>query len=167
MSVPVVDLFAGAGGLGEGFSQVGWREGNPYFRLAVSVEKDAAAHSSLKLRSFFRQFPFGAVPKEYYDNLKEGQNPEGLFTLEQYSNEARNAENEALSIQLGNLDDREIDRKLDMVLEARLRGGPHWVLIGGPPCQAYSVVGRVRRSRDSHYNPEHDKRHFLYQEYLG
>ena len=40
-----------------------------------------------------------------------------------------------------------------------------WVLIGGPPCQAYSLVGRARRTHDQTF--AEDKKHFLYREYLG
>ena len=39
-------------------------------------------------------------------------------------------------------------------------------MIGGPPCQAYSVVGRVRRKRMTDYVPEQDGRQTLYREYL-
>lgn len=42
-----------------------------------------------------------------------------------------------------------------------------WVLIGGPPCQAYSVIGRSRNQGNKKYVPEDDHRHFLYRTYLG
>jgi DNA (cytosine-5)-methyltransferase 1 len=40
------------------------------------------------------------------------------------------------------------------------------VLIGGPPCQAYSLVGRARNRGKVEYRAEDDHRHFLYKEYL-
>ncbi|MCZ7655505.1 MAG: DNA cytosine methyltransferase [Rhodocyclaceae bacterium] len=45
--------------------------------------------------------------------------------------------------------------------------GTRSVLIGGPPCQAYSLVGRARNKGNKDYRAEDDHRHFLYQEYLG
>ena len=64
--VPVVDVFAGPGGLGEGFSAL---EGNR-FRIAISIEMERTAHKTLQLRSFFRQFPKGHAPSEYYDYVR-------------------------------------------------------------------------------------------------
>jgi DNA (cytosine-5)-methyltransferase 1 len=65
MSIPVIDLFAGPGGLGEGFSSLRDQDGNPVFKIHLSVEKDRLAHKTLELRSFFRQFPDGEVPEDY------------------------------------------------------------------------------------------------------
>ena len=67
--IKVIDLFAGPGGLGEGFSSIS-TEGNRGFKIAVSVEKESSAHTTLTLRAFFRQFPAGAVPEDYYDYLR-------------------------------------------------------------------------------------------------
>ena len=40
-------------------------------------------------------------------------------------------------------------------------------MIGGPPCQAYSIVGRSRNRGVKDYKAENDHRHFLYREYLN
>ena len=40
------------------------------------------------------------------------------------------------------------------------------ILIGGPPCQAYSLAGRSRNAGNKNYVAEKDHRHFLYKEYL-
>ena len=86
--IPVIDLFAGPGGLGEGFSQLRLHEGNPFFKIKLSVEKDVTAHRTLKLRSFFRQFPYGEVPEEYYDFLRNGLPPEELYQIKKFTAEA-------------------------------------------------------------------------------
>ena len=65
--IPVVDIFAGAGGLGEGFAAYraqGCKEGP--FRVALSAEMDAHAVRTLRTRAFFHQFPKGQVPDSYY-----------------------------------------------------------------------------------------------------
>ena len=49
--IPVIDLFAGPGGLGEGFASLD--EGRK-FKITVSAEMEASAHQTLTLRSFFR-----------------------------------------------------------------------------------------------------------------
>ncbi|WP_035057520.1 DNA cytosine methyltransferase [Desulfuromonas sp. TF] len=164
MAIPIIDLFAGPGGLGEGFSQVGWREGNPFFRIGLSVEKETFAHRTLRLRSFVRKFPYDKIPEEYFQFLKEGRPPEALFSLKKFSEQARTAENEAWNETLRNDDD--FNTALDVRVRMALRGNENWVLIGGPPCQAYSVVGRSRNKGEKDYVPEKDDRHYLYQEYL-
>ena len=64
MSIPIIDLFAGPGGLGEGFSSYK-NSGLTPFEIALSIEKDPVAHQTLKLRSFTRQFK-SDIPEEYY-----------------------------------------------------------------------------------------------------
>ena len=54
--IPIIDLFAGPGGLGEGFSSE--ISGKRPFRIAVSVEKDPFAHKTLSLRAFYRYFKY-------------------------------------------------------------------------------------------------------------
>ncbi len=164
MTIPIIDLFAGPGGLGEGFSQVGWKEGDPFFRIGLSVEMEPAAHRTLKLRSFVRQFPFKEIPAEYYELLREGRNPEELFSMGKFADQAAIADKEAWNETLRNDDD--FNEVLDLKISAILKGRQDWVLIGGPPCQAYSVVGRSRNKGIFGYLPEEDHRHFLYQEYL-
>lgn len=65
--IPVIDLFAGPGGLGEGFSSLNDTDGGRRFQVKVSVEKDEVAHRTLSLRALFRAFADGKVPDCYYD----------------------------------------------------------------------------------------------------
>ena len=48
--VPVIDLFAGPGGLGEGFSSLIDREGKPVFQIVLSIECDQTAHQTLRMQ---------------------------------------------------------------------------------------------------------------------
>ena len=61
---------------------------------------------------------------------------------------------------------REPAENIDFIIKAALHGTEDWILIGGPPCQAYSVAGRSRNMGIKDYKPEKDDRHFLYREYL-
>ena len=66
--VPVIDLFSGPGGLAEGFAAPSKKDGRRRFRVALSIEKDATAHRTLRLRAFLRKFP-SERPAKYYKYL--------------------------------------------------------------------------------------------------
>lgn len=162
--INVIDLFAGPGGLGEGFSSYRDKHGNAPFRIALSVEKDPYAHSTLTLRAFYRQFNPGEAPKEYYEFLKGnlGKSPDDiLYKLPQYKSQAHAARNEARQLTLG-VNNSDIEKELRRVLNPN----DDCIVIGGPPCQAYSVIGRAKRKGDKKYIPENDSRNYLYKEYL-
>jgi DNA (cytosine-5)-methyltransferase 1 len=72
--IPVIDLFAGPGGVGEGFSA----GRTNVFKIALSIEKDRTARETLRLRSFFRQFPTRA-PDDYYQYLRGTLSIEELY----------------------------------------------------------------------------------------
>lgn len=164
-AIPAIDLFAGPGGLGEGFSSFQTPEGHQPFRVALSIEKDRYAHQTLVLRSFFRQFAAGAAPEEYYDYLRNTDKPEPerrkrLFGA--YPEQAMRAANTALLAELGVYDPQIIRERI----RSAIHGGNDFVLLGGPPCQAYSVMGRSRNSGNPEYRAAEDKRQRLYVEYL-
>ena len=162
--IPVIDLFAGPGGLGEGFSAYAYSGEQP-FQIKLSIEKDPRAHQTLQLRSFFRQFSQDKVPDAYYDYLRQVDRPENERWNElcnRYSEEAKQVEREARLAELGKDDPHTIYEWIQDALE----GCGEWVLIGGPPCQAYSVVGRSRNRGNSDYQAEKDHRQYLYLEYL-
>jgi DNA (cytosine-5)-methyltransferase 1 len=162
MPIPVIDLFAGPGGLGEGFSALR-RGGHPVFKIRVSIEKDPFAHQTLLLRAFFRQFPDGRAPEEYYDHLAGLISREQLFGM--FRTEADKADKEAWHATLGG--DGFTPETVDERIRTALDNRDNWVLIGGPPCQAYSLVGRSKIIGEKGIKEyEADKRHFLYREYL-
>lgn len=173
--IPIIDLFAGPGGLGEGFSQYR-EEGKRRFKIKLSIEKDFHAHQTLTLRAFYRQFPEGEIPDAYYEYLRGTLAREKLF--EQFPTQAAAAQDEARRLTLGE------DQGILKLIGEKLGGTKRWVLIGGPPCQAYSLVGRSRMlgigtKRDDEDDAEFkrrreekarefagDHRHLLYREYL-
>ena len=161
--VKIIDLFAGPGGLGEGFSA--YRpKGKQVFKIAISVEKEESAHRTLLLRSLFRQFDHDDVPEAYYSFLRGelGKHPEDqLYQDPKIKERLGQAKKEAQKIELGVDNPKEVYKKIRDVI-----GDDECILIGGPPCQAYSVVGRSRNSGDKKYVAKNDHRNFLYLEYL-
>lgn len=166
--IPIVDLFAGPGGLGEGFhsSHSGKR-----FRITCSVEMEPSAHRTLTLRAFARQFI--KPPPEYYSYIS------GAIELEElkrrFPEKWKSAEADTMGgpTELGTSDDTELHARI----EKEQANWDRWILIGGPPCQAYSVIGRARmlsvrgekeRMRSIRGEKEFDKdpRHLLYRHYL-
>jgi DNA (cytosine-5)-methyltransferase 1 len=155
MAIPVIDLFAGPGGLGEGFSSL---PAAP-FKIGLSIEKEADAHQTLELRAFYRQFLPGHPPPEYYKHLRGEISKEELFNLKQYREQALAAQHEAWHAELGT---PECTNQMDRRISAALGGAKDWVLIGGPPCQAYSMAGRSRRGGTT----TKDGKENLYRQYL-
>ncbi|HHQ4802091.1 TPA: DNA cytosine methyltransferase [Aeromonas veronii] len=161
-SIPVVDLFAGPGGLGEGFSSL--NDGKA-FEIRVSAEKDPIARETLRLRSFYRLLKNHRRDclQDYY-RYCNGE-AEQAFT-EKTIDLWEKAGLEAMSLEIGSESGNQLlDQAITKALENRSESQP-WVLIGGPPCQAYSLAGRSRNKGKSDYKPEEDHRHFLYKEYL-
>lgn len=158
--IPIVDLFAGPGGLGEGFSSV--NDGKS-FRIIVSAEMDASAHETLRLRAFYRILRRkGKVALRSYYRYCNGGATQPYD--DSNSMEWEQAGKEARQITLGSVDG---NKELDQILQKEgINSKQDWVLIGGPPCQAYSLVGRARNKGKADYKAEEDHRHFLYKEYL-
>jgi len=163
--IPIIDLFAGPGGLGEGFMSLKNKKGKAFFDIKLSIEKDINAHKTLLWRSFYRQFEKEGkpIPEEYYQAYKEPDLSKREIiiekTLDKYP-EGAIARKEARLIELGS---KEWPKKtVDNLISEQLGENKEWVLIGGPPCQAYSNAGR---SRVGGIDKE-DHRVYLYQEYL-
>jgi DNA (cytosine-5)-methyltransferase 1 len=156
--IPIIDIFAGPGGLGEGFSAFLDGAGRHVFKIGLSIEKDPTAHQTLLLRSFFRQFDI--VPGEYYSYVRGEITLEELFKA--FPNQSARANEEAVCAELGKNDWDDIDSRIRRAIGK----ATNWVLIGGPPCQAYSLVGRSRMRKKNPQKFGKDTRHLLYREYL-
>lgn len=165
-SYKVVDLFAGPGGLAEGFSSITDTSGKRIFDVVMSVEKETSAHRTLRLRAFTRQFARNSLPDDYYAFLRGNISIADLS--EAHPKEWAAAENEAILATLGSEDgDRLVhDRVDDLLMASGKDAGRNFIVIGGPPCQAYSLIGRARNAGRKDYSPEEDDRHFLYREYI-
>ena len=141
-----IDLFAGAGGLSEGFIRAGF---NPIAH--VEMNKDAC--DTLKTRTSFHYLKDENRIEEYYDYLKQKISREELWSKipEDLIKSVINTEisQETLPTIFKNIDNQLGKQKVDLV-------------IGGPPCQAYSVAGRARDPKGMSEDP----RNHLYKYYV-
>lgn len=159
----IVDLFAGPGGLGEGFSCLKVGDHAP-FHIGISVEKEASAHRTLRLRAFLRehQAQHGTLPQAFVD-FHAGLSDEPDWH-EVDAHAWTQAEAEARCLELGTED---AGKAIDAAITSLRQYYDDTILIGGPPCQAYSLVGRARSKGKVGYVPEEDERHYLFREYIS
>jgi DNA (cytosine-5)-methyltransferase 1 len=156
----VIDLFAGPGGLGEGFASYSNHE---RFKILYSVEMDSYACQTLRGRKALLLANENGDQKfhdRYLQRLFNGRHqPIGEELDGTLWNSAKNM---VIAAEMGT---SEGNAKVDNVLN-KLKPNDRRVLIGGPPCQAYSLVGRARNAGNAKYDPKTDKRNYLYTEYL-
>lgn len=140
-----LDLFAGAGGLSEGFIQAG-------FTPVAHVEMDLAACFTLKTRAAFHWLEENNNYKLYYQYLYQK-----ITRDEFYKNIPKPILDTVLNFEISEKTIPEIFKNIDFLLKGRKLD----LIIGGPPCQAYSLAGRAR----SKNNMKGDKRNYLYRYY--
>ena len=140
-----LDLFAGAGGLSEGFVRAGYEP-------VAHVEMDVAACYSLKTRvayhwlkrneklNIYNRYLKGEITRnEFYEEIPKSV----LDSVLNYE-----ISEETLPVIFAKIDAMLGEKKLDLI-------------VGGPPCQAYSLAGRSR----SENKMVGDKRNYLYKLY--
>jgi len=161
--VLVIDLFAGPGGLGEGISSCTDENGFKPFKIGVSVEKEPSAHKTLTTRAFFRKIKGNKQAEaDYYKYVRGDITRNELFSLHEEQSQSALDETLHKSKALGE-DNELIHERIQQLVQGHQ--GPK-IVIGGPPCQAYSLAGRSRNAGIKDYKAENDHRHFLYKEYL-
>lgn len=127
--IKTVDLFAGCGGLTEGFAQSG------LFETLACVEWESAQCQNLTKRLKEKWNMTDADQRVIRFDIQRTEELLSGFSDEEYGT----------SVGLDAL----VGTDLDLV-------------IGGPPCQAYSIAGRIR---DEH-GMKNDYRNFLFESYL-
>lgn len=140
-----VDLFAGAGGLSEGFIRAG-------FNPIAHVEMDEAACYTLKTRAAYHYLKSVDKYNDYVSYLKGEINREQLYSL--IPNEILNT---VINLPIG----AEHNGAIHKTIKNLLGNKKVDLIIGGPPCQAYSLVGRARSANGM----KGDHRNYLYVHY--
>lgn len=145
-----IDLFAGAGGLSEGFNSVG-------FEPVAHIEMNSDAANTLKTRACYYYLKANGQLEAYYNYEKGLITRDVLYALvpDEVLKSVINA-----TISEGTINN--IFERVDTLLQRN----PDWnnlvdIVIGGPPCQAYSVIGRAVREDSM----EDDPRNYLYKLY--
>ena len=164
----VIDLFSGPGGLSEGFASINAKRS---FGPFVSVEMDPVACNTLRLRKLYH-FLKGDKELEdrYYQLIKSGKRLNWSEMKEVFGKHVDTVDKSVWEHELGSRSPKSTCQEIEeRLLNLGHKETDRLVLIGGPPCQAYSVVGRSRRKQmteKGNYSPEEDERHFLYEWYL-
>lgn len=155
MKFSAVDLFAGCGGLSEGFRQAG-------FEIVSQVEMDRFACETLKTRHLYYLLKNEERMDVYFRFLKEEMDRDEIFKLYP-SLSALKEEIEKRVTQL-EIKDEVIGRVVSRTRSSAKQMGINRinVVLGGPPCQPYSLIGRARDLNKK----KDDGRHFLYRHYL-
>ncbi len=148
-SLNYIDLFAGAGGLSEGFIR---HDFNPI----AHVEMNGHACETLRTRVAYHHLKDTDqldIYKKYLKTEKTiiDRNTLWDFIPKSKLNSVIHTEISAETIQsiFTQIDEKIKNKKIDLI-------------IGGPPCQAYSIVGRARDPQ----NMENDPRNYLYKLYI-
>jgi len=141
-----IDLFAGAGGLSEGFITAG-------FNPIAHVEIDSNACKTLQTRAAYHYLKSKNKLQFYYDYINQN-----ISAFDFFKNIPPSLLKSVLNYEISedtierifaDIDNLRGEKKIDLI-------------IGGPPCQVYSLVGR---SRIGHNKVKDDKRYTLYRYY--
>ena len=141
-----IDLFAGAGGLSEGFIKAG-------FKPIAHVEIDEAACYTLKTRTAYHYFI--SRNNDIYTSYLKGE----INRNELYKDVPSELLDSIINLPIGS----EFNDKIHRRIKHHLQEKEVDLIIGGPPCQAYSLVGRAR----SETGMVGDPRNYLYRHYAG
>lgn len=163
----IIDLFSGAGGLSEGFHKEG-------FKIVAQVEKDRWATETLKTRYIFHELKKNNDLELYFKYLTSKRsykqiNEDREIIFKKYDYLKEKLDVEILNKKFGNpANDKEATSSKEIIslIENSLKYNNEnsvSMIIGGPPCQAYSLVGRGRMGIDA----EKDNRNFLFYYYLN
>lgn len=165
MQLNGIDLFAGAGGLSEGFIQAG-------YKIIATVEKDWQACETLKTRHIFHYLKGINALKDYWEYCRNTTSlrqiePNRNKIYEKYPELKEEIDNTIWQAEFGNpqknpgtFTSEEVIQHLEQSTKYHNATEIDFIL-GGPPCQAYSLVGRARMKSDA----KRDERNFLFTFY--
>lgn len=143
----IVDVFSGAGGLTEGFRY------KNYYNFICHIEMDKDACSSLELRNIYYYLKKENNLSPYFEYIQGKISRDDLYSII-----PRDLTKDILNKEIS----KDTIPSIFEFIDQRLGNNELDGIIGGPPCQAYSTIGRANnKSKKST-----DKRIYLYKHYL-
>ncbi len=145
-------MFSGAGGLSEGFFQNG-------FKFVSHIEKVDHARKSLETRAIYHALKDSNNEKIYRDYIL------GNINRKEFIQQFNELELSPIGLLQGEVTESNEETMMEEIQKHLnfIDGDSVDVIIGGPPCQAYSVAGRGRKPEEM----KNDPRNFLYRHYLS
>ena len=144
-----IDLFAGAGGLSEGFIRAG-------FEPIAHIEMKKEACDTLRTRAsyhYLKSINKIDIYKDYLLHKQEKEDGEKLW--KQIPEDVINT---IIQSEIGEKTIDGLFEKIDKLIKNKQLD----LIIGGPPCQAYSVAGRARKGQAMANDPRNE----LYKFYI-
>lgn len=161
----VIDLFSGAGGLTEGFIKEG-------YKVIAHVEKEKWACETLKTRICYYFLKERNDLELYFRYIRHSDNYRNIekdrnIIFEKYPNLKEKLDFEVLNktfgkpkAEKGTTSSAQIIKLIKKSMAYNNENDVD-IIIGGPPCQAYSLIGRGRMREAV----KDDKRNFLFRYY--
>lgn len=150
----VLDLFSGAGGLTEGFCNSGC------YNMVSHVEMNESAAQTLETRMYYyalKEKKLDWIYTDYMENFGQKDARQRFITL---CKEHGISETGVIAKPISD----ETQKDIFNSVTRRLGKDKIDIIIGGPPCQAYSSIGRWKQGRDCDYS---DERLYLYKQYMS
>jgi len=148
-----LDMFSGGGGLTEGFVRQG-------FDFAAHIEMNKDAAETLKTRLCYHDLKNNNDQDIYADYYQGTINREEFFTR---ANETGAGTESIINSEINNECESRIIDSIKKNLIENYDTKTVDVVIGGPPCQAYSLIGRGRDQNGM----KDDPRNYLYRHYIS
>ena len=130
-----IDLFAGAGGLSEGFIRAG-------FQPIAHIEMNPEAASTLKTRLTYWYLRNNRNLDPYYSYLRGEMMRDELYAIVPEC-----VLSSVLNYTMNTKNLKELFNFVDDKLKTQYEGEHINLVVGGPPCQAYSLAGRAKQRR--------------------
>ena len=147
-----IDLFAGCGGISEGFINAG-------YEVIAQIDMNNSACESLRTRHIFHELQKIDRLDLYKDYVKGTKTREDIF--QEFTHISEIISNRVIQATLSDETIQTTIQKIDASKKYHNAQKIH-VLLGGPPCQPYSLINRARIQK----NGETLGRNFLYKHYL-